>query len=306
MIKNTIKKLSFDTFLALDRLGVHVLPKHYYTPVPDYQWLRQNKEFWIKRSPLLGVEWDLEAQLQWLKEICSPYYSEVKGLNHYQDFAAKGAGPGYGPIESQVLHCVVRSLSPGTILEIGSGLSTLASLFAADLNRNEGRPDSQVICIEPFPRPAFRELKAITHIEKVCQAVPASQFEALKAGDLLFIDSSHSVALGSDVVKIYLDIIPRLKKGVLIHIHDIYLPYLYHRTPMSDYFAQQETVLLLALLTGNPNLRVKACLSALHYDRTTGLKTLLSDYVPQGNEEGMVVPGTEAGHFPSSLYLEVV
>ena len=139
----------------------------------------------------------------------------------------------------------------------------------------------------------------------MCQAVPASVFESLRAGDLLFIDSSHSVALGSDVVKIYLDILPRLADGVYVHIHDIYLPYLYHRTPVSDYFAQQETALCLALLIGNPRLKIMACLSGLHYDRASELQAFLPDYDPQENEEGMCVQGTEELHFPSSLYLRV-
>jgi hypothetical protein len=302
MLRKALKKLSFDTFLALDRVGLHVLPKHYYTPVPDYQWLKENQAHWTQRAPLSGIEWDLDAQLTWLKETCEPHYHEVKGLNLYHELVAKGAGPGYGPIESQVLHCFVRSLRPRTILEIGSGLSTLASLHASRLNRTQ----SKLICIEPFPRPAFRQLTDVHHIEKACQATPISVFDDLAEGDLLFIDSSHSVALGSDVVRIYLEIIPRLKRGVYIHIHDIYLPYLYHRTPMSDYFAHQETVLLAALLTENRRLRILGCLSGLHYDRTEELKTLLTDYVPQSNQEGMSVPGSDLGHFPSSLYLQVV
>lgn len=305
VLKNALKKLSFDAFLALDRAGVHLLPKHYYTPLPDYAWLRANKPLWTGRAPLTGVRWDLDEQLRWLRGVTEKYSAEVAGLAVYRELAARGAGPGYGPIESQVLHCAVRALAPETILEIGSGISTQVSLYAAAMNRKEGRPATRMICVEPYPRPALRALGEVALIEKVCQAVPTATFEALKSGDLLFIDSSHAVALGSDVVKIFLEIIPRLRAGVVIHIHDIYLPYLYHRTPLSDYFAPQETALLLALLTDNPRLEILACLSGLHYDRPAQLKALLPDYVPQANDEGMAVPGRESGHFPSSLYLRV-
>jgi len=62
-LRHKLKKLSFDAFLALDRVGVHVLPKHYYTPVPDYKWLRENKEYWMRRAGLVGVAWNLDAQI---------------------------------------------------------------------------------------------------------------------------------------------------------------------------------------------------------------------------------------------------
>jgi len=304
-LRDALKKFSFEAFLALDRVGLHVLPKHYYTPIPDYRWLRENRSAWLGRSPMTGVRWDLDEQLRWLRVVTEKHAAEVAGLSVYRELAARGAGPGYGPIESQVLHCAVRALLPETILEIGGGISTQVSLYAAAMNRKEGRPASRMICVEPYPRPALRALSEITLVEKTCQAAPASTFDALKSGDLLFIDSSHAVALGSDVVKIFLDIIPRLRAGVYIHIHDIYLPYLYHRTPLSDYFAPQETALLLALLTDNPRLEILACLSGLHYDRPAQLKALLPDYVPQANDEGMAVPGGETGHFPSSIYLRV-
>jgi hypothetical protein len=87
----------------------------------------------------------------------------------------------------------------------------------------------------------------------------------LSAGDLLFIDSTHAVKVGSDVVRIYLEIIPHLPAGIFLHIHDVYLPYAYPRDVFSMPYWWQETGLLIALLTNNPRLSVLTCLSALHY-----------------------------------------
>jgi hypothetical protein len=175
-------------------------------------------------------------------------------------------------------------------------------LHALALNERDHKPSSRIVCIEPFPREAFRDLPGVTHIEAACQAVDASVFEALRAGDMLFIDSSHAVKVGSDVVRIYLDIIPRLPAGVLVHVHDIYLPYLYSRHVLDTYFGWQETVLVQALLVNNPRLKILAAQSALHYDRKLQLRALLSDYRPQADREGL--PAGESGaHFPSSLWL---
>jgi hypothetical protein len=245
----------------------------------------------------------LDQQLEWLEEVCRPYYHEVAGLGFYKEATARGLGSGFGQIESQVVHCFVRAKAPPRIIEIGCGVSTACLLHASDINIQEGRLGSQIIAIEPYPKKAFHSSGKIAHIEQVCQTVPHSVFAQLKAGDLLVIDSSHAVKVGSEVIRIYLDIIPRLAAGVFIHIHDIYLPYLYPRSVLFYPFGWQETALLLALLTNNKHLSVLSCLPALHYDRSDKLRALLSDYQPQTNCDGLCASHPAKGHFPNSLWL---
>jgi hypothetical protein len=302
-MRQLTRTASFTLFFLLDKLGLHVLPKHYYTPVPDYAWLRAHKEAWTGRARLAGLHWDLDEQFQWLEEICRPYYHEVAGLKFYNEAAARGLGPGFGEIESQVLHCFVRTQAPSRIIEVGSGVSTACLLHASDINVQEGRPGSQVVAVEPFPKKAFANVGKITHIKQPCQTVPNSLFAQLQSGDLLFVDCSHAVKVGSDVIRIYLDIIPNLPPCVFIHIHDIYLPYLYPRSVLFYPFGWQETALLLALLINNQHLSVLACLSALHYERNDKLVTLLSDYQPQSNASGLCPSYPAQGHFPNSIWL---
>src|ERR1700694_4551224 len=180
-------------------------------------------------------------------------------------------------------------MRPARVIEVGSGASTATMLYAASLNAREGRRTTAITCIEPFPRPGFARVRGISHIRELVQAVPSHVFAQLEAGDLLFIDSSHSVKVGSDVLRIYLDVIPQLQPGVFVHIHDCYLPYLYPRDALSSYFGWQETSLLLALLTGNTQLQPLACASALHYGRPAELHSILSDYQPQGHRQGLAV-----------------
>ncbi len=306
-LRTSLKRLSARAFLLGDRLGVHVMPKHFYTPVPDIAWLHKHPEAWRHPAPMTGVDWNLDSQLAWLKGICDPFYGEVQGFGVYRDIAEKGFGPGYGMIESQVLHCFIRSQRPGRVIEIGSGASTAVMLHAVALNSREGKgrgtSATTVTCIEPFPKPAFAGVGRITHIREIVQTVPGQLFRQLEAGDLLFIDSSHSVKTGSDVLRIYLEIIPGLQPGVFVHIHDCYLPYLYPRDALSSYFGWQETSLLLALLTGNVQLKVLCCESALHYGRMLELRAVLLDYQPQGNLEGLAAEPIGAHHFPASLWL---
>lgn len=294
-IRHLVKEATIRAFLAMDDLGVHVLPKHYYSSVPDHRWLRENPDAWQRRAPLAGVAWDLKRQLGWLDEVCRPYYPEVAGLSFYDKVTANDVGPGFGPIESQVVHCVVRATGPRRIVEIGSGVSTLCMVHAAGLNERNGKPSSSITCIEPYPRKNFLGLRGITHLPRVCQTVPDAVFEQLEAGDLLFVDSSHAVKCGSDVLKIWLDVVPRLPAGVLVHAHDIFLPYLFHPEVATSYFDWQETSLLLALLTNNPRLSILAALYALHGDESAALGRICSDYRPGTPRTG--------GHYPSSLWL---
>jgi Methyltransferase domain len=298
-----LTRASFRLFTILDRGGVHVLPKHYYTPVPDYDWLKRNKQVWTRRTSLTGVHWNLDEQLEWLAQTCVPYYHEVRGLEFYEQTVASGVGAGFGAIESQVLHCFIRSKAPRRIVEIGSGVSTACIVNAAKQNRPAANNWPSIVCIEPYPRKAFGKITNIRHLKEPCQTVSASTFDELQAGDLLSVDSSHALRVGSDVIRIYLDIIPRLAPGVYIHIHDIFLPYLYQRSVLFNYFAWQETSLLTALLVNNTHLSVLACLSALHYDRTDKMMELFVDYKPRGGSAGLDESSNPRGHFPASLWL---
>lgn len=295
-----------ELFLFFDRLGVHVLPKHYYTPVADYAWLRSHRESWESPCDLSGVHWDLDEQLAWVQEVCGDHIDEVSGLDYYQSLQGNGMGYGFGPIESQVLHCFVRKFNPRQIIEVGSGVSTVCMLDAVRRNAGEGRPGGQILCIDPFPKKRFRNASGVTHIESMVQTIDRSVFDQLGAGDFLFIDSSHAVKTGSDVVALFLQVLPKLRPGVHIQIHDIAHPYLYVRDTLSTVFGWQETALLAALLTGNSHLRVSASLSGLHYGKRKQLQELLPDYRPQSLDSGLSTPGGTDLHFPSSIYLQVV
>jgi predicted O-methyltransferase YrrM len=287
-----------------ERLGVRVQPVHYYSEVPDRGALRADRAGWTHRVDIAGHDWDLDAQLAWLGEICTPYVHEVAGLHDWQALGTD-RGPGYGPVESQVLHAVVRSLAPARILEIGSGVSTVISRRAADRNAAEDRGRTAITCIEPYPRDALRALPGVEVVAERAQVVDAAHFDALRAGDLLFIDSTHALRTGSELARLYLEVLPRLAPGVVVHIHDIVLPYLHMPDVLDNVFDWQESTLLAALLTDNHRLQVLACESLLHHDRPGDLARVLPDYRPRRMQDGLYADaGVASGdHFPSSIWL---
>ncbi|MCW2750795.1 MAG: methyltransferase family protein [Aeromicrobium sp.] len=288
---------------AFSRLGVRVEPLHYYSNIADRRWLNQNPDLWQLPFQERGIAWDLDDQLEWLRSVTDPYATEVKGLEAFRVLTGEAFGPGYGPIESQVLHSFVRARAPRRVIEVGSGVSTAITRGAGALNAAEGRGDVQITCIEPFPQPALRELQGVELHETPSQSAPRELFERLEPGDLLFIDSTHAVRTGSELPFLYLDVIPGLPDGVDIHIHDIYLPYLFNPWVLSDVFDWQETVLLTALLTNNDRLSVSCSLSALHHGRTDELRELLPDYDPAPMPNGVADDPIGDRHFPSSTWL---
>jgi hypothetical protein len=164
---------------------------------------------------------------------------------------------------------MIRRFRPARVIEIGAGFSTLVAAAAAAANQREGSA-TEVISFDPYAVappsgavPGLAELRALA-----AQDIPLDVFAGLQAGDILFIDSSHTVKVGGDVVHLFTEVLPRLRAGVLVHVHDVYLPWPYPRTWVTVnrwYWAEQ--YLLQALLCDSAAWEVLAgafALSRLH------------------------------------------
>lgn len=294
--------------LAL-RAHVVVLPDHYYSPVPNVLQLRATRDRWARASELPGVAVDLDGQAERLRRTCLPFREEYAGNPAYRWASGQRAGPGYGYIEAQALHGFIRSVQPARVVEVGCGVSTWCMAAAGARNRQEGGREPALTCIDPSPSAFIRSLAGLTVVARPVQEVPMETFQGLRRGDLLFIDSSHAVKVGSDVNFLVLEVLPRLRPGVFVHLHDIYLPYDYSRHVLHGLFASEETALVHAFLIGNTGVRMVFCLSLLHYLRPAVLKEVFPEYDPEPDVDGLAVEPVTAGrarHFPSALYLEVV
>ena len=177
-----------------------------------------------------GVAVDLDEQLAKLKTVCGDYESEYRGNKTYLEAASNGAGPGFGYIEAQCLHSVIRHYKPKNIVEVGSGVSTICMLEALRLNEEESGEKGSLTAIEPSPSARLKSLKDIQLNVSEVQAVSFESFSHLGHNDFLFIDSSHAVKPGGDVNYLVLEVLPRLKPGVIVHFHDICFPTTTSRT----------------------------------------------------------------------------
>ncbi len=155
--------------------------------------------------------------------------------------------------DAEVLYTIVRTLKPGKIVEIGSGNSTRISRLAI----TDGQLKTTLTCVDPNPRMEVRSI-ADRVIESQIEMVSDRGFlSALEPGDILFIDSSHCLQPGNDVVVLYLEVIPRLNPGVLVHIHDIFLPYDYPYRWLQDKGLRfNEAYIVHLLLTSRNDLEI--------------------------------------------------
>jgi len=304
--KEALKDGFFVGYKMMLRFGVHVLPDHYYVPVSNVWVLERTRTKWAKPSAMLGVSVQLDEQVSNLQKICLPYQSEYMGNSVYHEAVSRMFGPGYGYIEAQALHAVVRYYKPRKVVEVGSGVSTYCTRHAATLNTSETGWPCRITCVEPHPSAAISNLDAINLLRCEVQDAPLDVFLGLKARDLLFIDSSHTVKPAGDVSQLILEVLPRLAQGVVVHFHDIYFPYDYQRDLLESFLQRMETPMLRAFLTFNERVHVVFCLSHLHYERQNELKRVFPEYDPQSHRDGLRDASFDpAKHFPSSIYLEM-
>lgn len=280
-IENVIPKclrsrLGTELFRRWERRGFHVTPVHFYKPIPDTQSLPD--ALWTTRSELVGIDMNDSFQLDLLQKHFPKFRDEyeqfsTKPTGESDHFYAK-KGPFRG-IDAIVAHCMVRYYQPRLVIEVGSGFSSLVLGQAAQKNKTSG-----LICIEPFPRKFLREgfpgLRSL--IEKKVQDIELEFFLQLESGDMLFIDSSHTVKIGSDVNYLFLEVLPRLRPGVIVHVHDIFLPFEYRRDWVLDELRfWTEQYLLQAFLQFNSEFEVLMANSYLNHYYREELKATFPD-----------------------------
>ena len=183
---------------------------------------------------------------------------------------------------------MIRHFKPKKIIEIGSGYSTLLSAKAILKNEAEG-DKCYLKAIEPYPNEIIK--KGFPGLGKLiideAQNIPLSEFKELKENDIIFIDSSHVLKLGSDVKYEYLEILPSLEKGVIAHVHDIFLPKEYPREwVFSKHRFWNEQYLLQAFLTFNTNFEILWASQYMHLKNPEKLEMAFNSYKREKTSPG--------------------
>lgn len=202
-----------------------------------------------------GLAIDDRKALQFLSETCSPFQSG------YQTFAPNPNGDEsqyflengwFESVDAEILYSALRRFQPANVVEVGSGFSTRVMRRAI----NDGKLATKITSIDPHPNTVVKPY-ADECIKSLVEDVAVERIvDLLNAGDILFIDSSHTVKTGGDVPYLFLEILPRLKQGVLIHIHDIFLPFDYPEEWVFEDWGWTEQYLVHAFLSFNPAFEI--------------------------------------------------
>ena len=263
MVRRAIRVLPV-TRSTLETVGVFPIRRHFYEPLFSRSELRHNLR---DKRILPGVEMRVDAQRALLRRF--NYQSELETipfeptegkLFHYRNSAFKSG-------DAEAWYSVIRHFRPKQIIEIGSGWSTRMARVA--IQGNQKADSSYVcehVCIEPFPSAALTALPVRLVQDKI-ENVGVSLFEGLSENDILFIDSSHMIRPQGDVLFEYLELLPRLKRGVIVHIHDIFSPRDYpDEWIMRDMRFWNEQYLVEALLSHTTKYEVLLALNFLAND----------------------------------------
>jgi hypothetical protein len=210
-----------ELFKKAEEFGVHILPVHFYSPVPNISELKE-RDFQHYES--IGLEMNIERQWKFLED-WKPYF--LLELNNIPLKKTSDDGeyyfnnPAYPDIDAMIYYSMIRHFKPKRVIEVGAGYSTMIAAKAGLKNET-----TEITVIDPYLlnpiEKGFRGLSKV--INKKVQDVESSVFNELEENDILFIDSSHVSKIGSDVNHVILRILPLLNKGVIVHFHDIFFP----------------------------------------------------------------------------------
>lgn len=281
-VEQAIETLTAASTREVQDHGYHFQPRDYYSALNDLPFLSDNWDLWHDRPLPPGVEWDVDSQLNEVRRI-APHLAELENVPmdpppgppsyHWDNAFWRGA-------DALVHYCLLRNLKPRRVIEVGAGWSSLLMADALKRNEDEGSEPAEVTQIEPYPR---RELLSAlpdhwTLHDVVLQRADLGLFESLEAGDVCFYDGSHVARAGSDVVWFFFEVLPRLKPGVLVHVHDIFWPSDY---PDEWIFERGQTwneqYVLQAFLMYNDAFEVLICNSMLFQLRHDAIEELYRD-----------------------------
>jgi predicted O-methyltransferase YrrM len=230
-------------------------PGHYYSPVPDLRDVRARATDLFQKDvdTIAGVDLRKEAQVALFREFAQRWQEFDWTEQPSQDRRYHTANSMFQRGSGFVLFAFLRHFQPKRIIEIGSGFSSALMLDTDD--RFSGGNVSFTF-IEPYPERLHKLLRPSDRArcrihEQPLQSVPLTVFDSLGAGDLLFVDSSHVTKVGSDVNRIFFDILPALPTGTLVHFHDVFYPFEYPQDWIENGKHWNEAYLLRAFLQYN-------------------------------------------------------
>jgi hypothetical protein len=266
------------------------LPVHYYSPVPDIDDLKR-RDVWSIRSEMPGVDFQPETQVKYLLKLGEKYGRECewspRPTKDPSEFYTENQSFSFGC--AAAAHTIIRERKPKRVIEIGSGMSSIVLAAALAKNEADGAPPAEYTIVDPYPSPRLPTLRGTrpTVVAERVEVLDVARFEKLERNDILFIDSGHVVRIGGDVNFLLLDVLPRLKPGVVVHVHDIGLPREYPRVYLTNPAFRMlwtEAYLLQAFLAFNSQFEVLLGMAYLMHDRPEVIRQAFPLFDPAVHE----------------------
>jgi predicted O-methyltransferase YrrM len=243
-------------------------PGHFYSPIPLIARIMADARriFAVPKDGLPGVDLNTAGQRRTL-EALSRFHDEMpftdektEGLRYYF------RNPNYSYGDATVLYAMLRHLKPARLIEIGSGYSSCLMLDVNELCF-DGRMRHTII--EPYPERLFSmiseaDTKNAAIVRRRLQNTDSEIFDELGQNDVLFVDSTHVSKIDSDVNHILFRILPRLRSGVVVHVHDIHYPFEYPKEWVSEGRCWNEAYLMRAFLQYNDAFEIIYFNSYMH------------------------------------------
>lgn len=281
MMRRLRDAILWRAFPFFEKLGMHVLPVRFDSPIPDTGALAANRQLFDEHHPMTGIDIDLGRQLQFVKEHVTPWEQAYVAAGDGRFGVDESRMISYAPVNALALYAMIRQFRPARMIEVGSGMSTRVAAAAFRANADAGSPGVYTV-FDPYAADDLaRACPNVTVTSRKIEDIGLEAFLELDAGDILFIDSSHTVKAFGDVNFLFLTVLPRLRPGVIIHVHDIFFPrdYLPHHF-FSPHVKQiwQEQYLLHAFLMFNREFEVLVSWSYLHFEAQHELKAMFPWY----------------------------
>jgi predicted O-methyltransferase YrrM len=233
----------------LQQLGVSLVPANFYSEIPGIEAIEAS----FRGAPQrFDAVFEADLMARFLEELM-PFAAEFDPPLDPQEGCFSWKGGPFSFSDAMAYYSIVRRTKPRRILEIGSGWSTRVAAMACA--RNGG---GEILCIEPYPPDFLAAIPGVTLRQCLAQELDVAFFnETLADGDILFIDSTHTVKHGSDCIHLYLRVLPEIARRILVHAHDIFLPGTLPEYQLRDqqiYWTEQ--YLLYAYLLDNPRTQM--------------------------------------------------
>ena len=265
-LKETVKNLpvlgrwvrKFNTYRTRVPAG------HYYSPIVSVAEIkrRESQIYPLLKNEISGITLNEASQTEFLSQCAKNYYSEIP-FNQEPDTHSRyyHNNKYFGHADATSLYFAIRYFNPKKIIEVGSGFSSAVML---DVNERFCNNKIQLSFIEPYPdrlNSLLKDSDRKSSEVKVSdlQGVDVEYFKQLEKDDILFIDSTHVSKTGSDVNYLLFEILPKIKPGVIIHIHDIFFPFEYPKEWViygNGRFGWNEAYILRAFLTNQERYEI--------------------------------------------------